>query len=1176
MRRGTMLGLGVLALAACSAQDAPPAQPKEQAVKGFEHLADYTGPEGAVLGALYRHRSTGMQVRLLKNESVPQAFVHVRTLPASEGGEPHTGEHLLLGKGVRGKTLAAKSSMSLVESTAYTDQTETCYSFNCAAGPETFLEVLESTLRALWLPDYTDEEIRREVCHLVVTPDESGALRLEEQGTVYNEMVSTFERRWIVFYELARRVYGPDHPLSYVAGGRPDGIRSLTPEDIRRFHDAHYHPAGTGLILALPRAVELEPLFADLDRRLTALSQDPALAERASAPAELPPIHPQAPEGVLRVPYPNANEEDTGTLLYAWTPRPQPSLADELLQVLFLAAFADGETSLLHKRFLDRSTRSLEVPAARSFGYLDTEATWVYPVIGFSSFGRASDAELEAILAGVQDEAQRLAALPPDDPELVRFNARVRTRLVDTERGYKRALSSPPAFGRRSGRNFWVAHLRDVDRQGGPARSLILREALDRAAATLDQETNPWGAVIAGLGLAERPHIALSEPSLAERDRRADARRARLKQATEALAAAHPDRALPEVLAELQAEQQAAGEAIVARDAEVETPPLVDDVPLSLDPHLPGRSFELAGLAAYAVEVEGLSATQLSFSVPLDGLRPDELVFLPLFPSLLSGVGVRSADEVLAYDVLAERLALEVGGLGAGFELRPSVGRREFSVSASGVDPAEAQLALRWLERCLREVDLDPQNLPRLRDLVRTLRRDLRGVLGRSEEGWVRNPAAGLRYQDDPLYLSCESIHTRLFHLARLTWLLEEPPGPSDRARLQALLAALAARLESAPPAAALDALGAALKGEGELPEGLAGEPARAFREGLGADLLQDLSDLQADLPPAAGAELQTLAGQLARDLAESPSAVLDRLRRAWRLVLPRRGARVVLSGTPAAVAELSAQGGAMLERLAEGSEPRPPAAHDRTPRLRARVLARHPDASEPVHYGLVHESGASGVCVFSAPLGEPLGCERRDLLALLAGAVDSGAGPHSFFMRTWGAGLAYSNGVRPSAEWGRISYYAERCPDPAQTMRFVVDLAKDPQRISADLSDYALAQLVSGHRMSEHLGSRARAAAADLLDGQTPQAVRRQREALLALRADPELWAAIRAEYEDALGRVLVGLGPTSRAAGGTYLTIANTPLLESWERYVREVEDPAEWVARVYPADYWIYPAK
>ena len=215
-------------------------------------------------------------------------------------------------------------------------------------------------------------------------------------------------------------------------------------------------------------------------------------------------------------------------------------------------------------------------------------------------------------------------------------------------------------------------------------------------------------------------------------------------------------------------------------------------------------------------------------------------------------------------------------------------------------------------------------------------------------------------------------------------------------------------------------------------------------------------------------------------------------------------------------------------------------------------------------------------MCVFSAPLGSPLSCEREDLLAQLAAALDSGAGPHGFFMRTWGAGLAYSNGVRPSPTWGRMSYYAERCPDPAQTMRFVVELARDPARHSAALGDYALAQLVSAHRMSEHLATRAGGAAADQLDGQTPDAVRRQRDALLALRADPTLWEAVRARYERAVGSVLVGFGPRSREVGGAFLTIANEPLLAGWERYVREVEGEDEWVARIYPADFWLYPAK
>ncbi|MCA8923832.1 MAG: hypothetical protein KDD82_18625, partial [Planctomycetes bacterium] len=865
MRRWTMLGL--LLLVACATggaqpHDPPPTPEQEPPVSGFERLADYTAPDGAVLGSLYRHRATGMQVRVLLNESVPQAFLHVRTLPASEGGEPHTGEHLLLGKGVRGKTLAAASSMSLVESTAYTDQTETCYSFNCAAGEATFLDVLEQTLRALWLPDYTDEEIRREVCHLVVTADEGGALHLEEQGTVYNEMVATFERRWIVFYELARLLYGPEHPLSYVAGGRPEGIRALTPAEIRRFHARYYHPAGTGLILALPRSMPAADVLEKLDALLVELAAAPELGERPGELAQVPPIHPATPAGVLRVPYPTANEEDTGTLIYAWTPRERGDLGEELLRELFLSGLGDGEASNLHKLLIDQATRAQEVPASRVWSYLDCEDRWCHPVVGLSGFGRADDAKLEAILAAIQAEAQRLAALPADDPELARFNARIRTRLVDRERGYKRALSSPPAFGKRSGRNFWVSHLRDVDRQGGEARSLILQGALDFVAAQLEGDTNPWGAVVAGLGLEARPYVALSEPSLAEQTRRAAAREARLAQAHAELAAAHPDQTLEQSLAALQAEQAEAGAAILARDAQVATPPLVDDVPANLDPHLPTRSFEVAGLPALAVEVEGLSATQLSLYVPLDGVRRDELVFLPLFPTLLSGLGIRSEAETLAYDELAERLALEVGGLGASFDVRGQTGRREFVVTAGGVDLAEAKLALAWLERCLREVDLDPQNLPRLRDVVLTLRRDLRGRLGQSEEGWVRNPAAALRFEDDPIAWSCDSIFTRLFHLARLTWLLEAPPEGDDLDRVVALRAALAAELEAGrEPGQALDALARALAGEAATPDdalspaaqsALApclGEAAAAFRAGGGAAFLRDLETLLADLP---------------------------------------------------------------------------------------------------------------------------------------------------------------------------------------------------------------------------------------------------------------------------------------------------------------------------------------
>ena len=50
-------------------------------------------------------------------------------------------------------------------------------------------------MNALLHPNYTDEEIRREVRNFGVTENPADkTLRLEEKGSVYNEMSSSFSR----------------------------------------------------------------------------------------------------------------------------------------------------------------------------------------------------------------------------------------------------------------------------------------------------------------------------------------------------------------------------------------------------------------------------------------------------------------------------------------------------------------------------------------------------------------------------------------------------------------------------------------------------------------------------------------------------------------------------------------------------------------------------------------------------------------------------------------------------------------------------------------------------------------------------------------------------------------------------------------------------------------------
>lgn len=148
--------------------------------------------------------------------------------------------------------------MALAESSAFTAQYRTCYHFHTVAGHDVFWPVLENQIDALLHPDYTDEEIRREVRNFGVDRAPDGALRLEEKGSVYNEMVRTYEAGDAVLWRLLGQLtYGAQHPLAFESGGLPAAIRTMVPDDIRRFHDATYHLANMGMVSAFPASMAL-------------------------------------------------------------------------------------------------------------------------------------------------------------------------------------------------------------------------------------------------------------------------------------------------------------------------------------------------------------------------------------------------------------------------------------------------------------------------------------------------------------------------------------------------------------------------------------------------------------------------------------------------------------------------------------------------------------------------------------------------------------------------------------------------------------------------------------------------------------------------------------------------------------------------------------------------------
>ena len=271
---------------------------------GFTARASYSGLSGTPVGARFVH-GTGVVVDVLFFASVPQLSISVPSVPVSDRGESHALEHVVLTRGLSGTYLQMLLSMRLATRYAATYRDRTLYQFRTSGGPDAFYELLAQYLTVLVKPDFTDEEVRREVANLEVVAASDERLTLSMRGAVYNEMVASMARpAYRQPLVLRKMLFGSDHPLSHYAGGDPAQLWDLSPEALRAFHRANYRIGpGLALVAALPLTWSADDFLKRLDGRLTPL----APAEAISAPPALPPFLP-APAGETRIgTYPSAS-----------------------------------------------------------------------------------------------------------------------------------------------------------------------------------------------------------------------------------------------------------------------------------------------------------------------------------------------------------------------------------------------------------------------------------------------------------------------------------------------------------------------------------------------------------------------------------------------------------------------------------------------------------------------------------------------------------------------------------------------------------------------------------------------------------------------------------------------------------------------------------------------------
>ena len=762
-----------------------------QKIKGFTAKAVYLNDADQPMGARFIHDKTGFTLDLLQIESVPQTFIYVQTFPVSDKGEPHTQEHLLITKGNKGHALNTREEMSLATSNAYTSQLHTAYNFYTGAGNDVFFTLFEGYLDALLHPDYTDEDIRREVRNwgIAENPDDK-KLRVEEKGSVYNEMTVSMDNPYSQLYNsLNKMLYGSGHPLSFNAGGLPVAIREMTPTDIRKFHAANYHLGNMGSITSLPKNISLTNVLDKTNAILNKLEPTSAKVQfktKNDLPARSP-----AQEGTVAITeYPSENAQEPGNMLISYPATRNLNATDELMLKIFLNTFAGDASTNLYKTFIDTKTRQLDLGAQAVYGYVDEEhgQPVIFGLTGIAS-SNLTEEGLSQARAMIMAELNKIIALPDNSPELLSFNSRFRNNMTGYKRGLAKFVNTPPKFGFRNTYDDWYNQLEELEKLKGFKKSIVLKPEFSAIEAKLKGGKNIWRDLIHSWKLDNvTPYALLSKPNPSLITEAEKSRKERTKLQVEYLKTKYNTRNEDEAIKLYKAEYDKNTEDLEKAEQSYAAK-FIDHPPLTLDDQLNFSEKLLPGnVKMVASTFNNMSSATTGIALNVYGLSMKQLVYLAILPELLTQSGIYKNGNAMNYEDMSQKIQEEILSLQSYYSVNLKTGRAELVVKAAGNTSAEAVKGLDWINDVLQYPYWKKENLARISDLVEQNYSSIRTTMKGAEENWVTDPADAFLVQNNAVLLSVNSFLTRAFNIYRLKWLLKDPGNAENSKAIERFL----------------------------------------------------------------------------------------------------------------------------------------------------------------------------------------------------------------------------------------------------------------------------------------------------------------------------------------------------------------------------------------------------